>query len=188
MIFVKSGTPTNVIFFMADVNDPTAGKASLTGITLRYMTDAGVYSTAYPTVTEIGDGWYKQSISFSNASGHVIRPMEWRATGAIPFREIIQVLPELPGNLSATTLAAIANYVLNAHVDDAIASGVGDAFTAGEPTLAAAVMERVGEVALNTGTDQLTVYRKDGATVIIQLDKTPAAGATTPYTAQSISA
>jgi len=186
MPLIKKAESQEVFVFMANTNDFTAGVSNLTITTVKIGTTGGSVSEQTRTVTSANHGWYRVNLTAADTDTMSRLVLQVEHPDAVTFREVYDVIDVSIGSLTIATLTAIADYVINRHVDSAVGSGDGDSFTQGEPTIATGIMALVGEVNLNTSTNRRTIYRADGSTVMLQNDLTTGGGNTVPYTGQDI--
>jgi len=110
-MFLRYNTATEIDFFMPDDSNPWSGKTGLTGITVAYKKQGqSAFTTlSSPTITEVGNGWYKLSVPTTLVDTYGFLVIRFSATGAKTQHQLYQVVAFNPydanmglANLDAT--------------------------------------------------------------------------------------
>ena len=93
-MFLRYNTATEIDFFMPDDSDPWSGKPGLTGITVQYKKQgqSSFTTLSSPTITEIGNGWYKLSVPATLVDAYGFLIIRFSATGAKTQQQQYQVV------------------------------------------------------------------------------------------------
>jgi hypothetical protein len=93
-MFLRYNASTEIDFFMPDDSDPWSGKTGLTGITVQYKKQgqSSFTTLSSPTITEIGNGWYKLSVPTTLVDTYGFLVIRFSATGAKPQQQQYQVV------------------------------------------------------------------------------------------------
>jgi hypothetical protein len=93
-MFLRYNVSTEIDFFMPDDSDPWSGKTGLTGITVQYKKQGqSAFTTlSSPTITEIGNGWYKLSVPTTLVDTYGFLVIRFSATGAKPQQQQYHVV------------------------------------------------------------------------------------------------
>jgi len=93
-MFLRYDESTEIDFFMPDDTDPWSGKSGLTGITVQYKKQGqNSFSTlSSPTITEVGNGWYKISVPTTLVDTYGFVVIRFSATGAKTQQQQYQVV------------------------------------------------------------------------------------------------
>ena len=120
-MFLRYNTATEIDFFMPDDSDPWSGKTGLTGITVQYKKQGqSAFTTlSSPTITEIGNGWYKISVPTTLVDAYGFLIIRFSATGAKTQQQQYQVVAFNPydSNMGLANLdAAVSSRLPNGNV------------------------------------------------------------------------
>lgn len=112
MDLLKQSTAVDVTILMIDSGDHVSGKTGLSaGLTIYASKAAGTPATITPTVTELDStnvpGLYKLAFTTTHTNTLGELQLHITASGADPTDVNFQVLANLPGELSATSIQAI---------------------------------------------------------------------------------
>lgn len=104
---LEQSTAANVMVFMTDSTDQTAGKTGLT-LTITASKDGAAFASITPTVTERGNGWYNLALTTSHTDTLGNLALHITSTGADPsdLNHVIIAKPEIEGAVSDGTPAA----------------------------------------------------------------------------------
>jgi hypothetical protein len=109
-VFLRYNTTTEIDFFMPDDSDPWSGKTGLSSITVQYKKQGQSAFTTLnsPTITEIGNGWYKLSVPTTLVDTYGFLVIRFSATGAKTEQHVYQVVAFNPydSNLGLANLDA----------------------------------------------------------------------------------
>lgn len=170
-----------VITFLLVTTDDYVTAATSKSPTVTISKNGGAFAAITNSVTEIGSGWYKFTLTTTetNTEGDLI--VNATATGCAPWREKHQVIGDLAdyiatdigASLSVTERNAIADHVLRRDWSTAEASSGPDALT--KDSVLGVIAKQVGTVSASGGT--LTVKKADGSTTFYSLTLTTSASA-----------
>lgn len=184
MILTKDAVVILPIYMVADSDqtDPTVPLVTpMTGVTVTaYISkNGGAFAATSGSVTEIGNGWYKVTLTATetNTAG----PLIVRATGTNcntwnDYHEVTAGVPATDVTLDSDEYETIADTILNRDISDARDSGVGD--TPGDYSVNTAL-----HALLNMAQDESTptsfnIKDKNGATIATISVDFAAAGST----------
>jgi hypothetical protein len=183
---LKQSTATNVMLFVADSADPSAGKTGLT-LTVTASKDGGAFASISPTQTERGNGWYNLALTTAHTDTFGDLVVRATATGAIPAERGFVVvafdaadavrlgLSSLPNATAGNASGLPIKSDLPVAPDNAsIATAAGAAgIAASEATAAAADAASAAASALSAATDAAALL----AAYVAPLDATETAAA-----------
>jgi len=120
-VFLRYNTATEIDFFMPDNADPWSGKTGLTSITVQYKKQGqSAFTTlSSPTISEIGNGWYKLSVPTTLVDTYGFLVIRFSATGAKTQQQQYQVVAFNPydSNMGLANLdAAVSSRLPNGNV------------------------------------------------------------------------
>jgi hypothetical protein len=91
---IDQGNPTTIEFFLADSTDHKSPKTGLAASTTAKISKAGgAFASPTNSVTEIGLGWYKLTLTATETNTAGVLILSAVATGADPVEQKFQVLP-----------------------------------------------------------------------------------------------
>lgn len=106
MSLLKKSIARNVMVFAVDAADNASGKSGLT-LTISSSKDGASFASISPTVTDLGNGWYKLALDTGMTDTLGELALQITAANAIIQPYVHEVVSELPGNLAAATIQAI---------------------------------------------------------------------------------
>ena len=108
-MFLRYNQTTEIDFFMPDDSDPWSGKTGLTNITVQYKKQgqSSFTTLSSPTITELGNGWYKLSVPTTMVDTHGFLVVRFSATGAKPQQQLYQVVAFNPYDSAGLGLSRI---------------------------------------------------------------------------------
>jgi hypothetical protein len=120
-MFLRYNTATEIDFFMPDDSDPWSGKTGLTSITVQYKKQGQDEFTTLssPTITEIGNGWYKLSVPTTLVDTYGFLVIRFSASGAKSQQQQYQVVAFNPydSNMGLSNLdVAVSSRLPNGNV------------------------------------------------------------------------
>jgi len=110
-MWLRYNQSTEIDFFMPDDSDPWSGKTGLTNITVQHKKQgqSSFTTLSSPTITEIGNGWYKLSVPTALVDTYGFLVIRFSATGAKTQQQQYQVVafnPYDPNGLGLSRLDA----------------------------------------------------------------------------------
>jgi hypothetical protein len=120
-MFLRYNVSTEIDFFMPDNTDPWSGKTGLTSITVQYKKQGqnSFTTLSSPTITEIGNGWYKLSVPTTMVDTYGFLVIRFSASGAKTQQQQYQVVAFNPydSNMGLANLdAAVSSRLPNGNV------------------------------------------------------------------------
>lgn len=139
---------------MVDQTDNSTGVTGLT-LTIRASKDGAAFAAITPTVTELESGWYNLALTttHTNTLGFIL--IDVTGTGAYLEPQKYQVVPDLPGTISATGIQSIWDALTSAlttsgsigkRISDFL---TGDAFTRLGAPVGASISADIAQVESN---------------------------------------
>lgn len=110
-MLVKSGSSLYIEFFLPDETDPWSGLSGVSPslITVQYLRpgDTAFTTMVSPTITEVGQGWYRLQVTSSLTSGNGNLILVFTAAGAKPQQVMIQLVAFDPNDSNSLGLARL---------------------------------------------------------------------------------
>lgn len=168
---VKGSTPV-IVFLMVDSTDYTTAETSLSPVPVVQLSkNGGAFATSTNAATEIGNGWYKATLTATETGTAGPLIVRATATGCAEWRQIYHVLDTSADlMLNDDTILAIAYSVVRADLANArAASGAYLDAETDRSVLGLAAMD-VNKTEIDSGAAQLVVYEEDGTTEFFRQD------------------
>lgn len=131
MYIIENGSTPVIMFLLTDATDNETAEIELTvgGVDVYVSKNGGSFAVATNSVTEVGRGWYKVSLTATetNTDGPLVVEAVYTGTSNI-WRWMGQVVTTLPAELDGTERNSIADHVLRRGFADSLASSDGDTY------------------------------------------------------------